>query len=151
MHMRRAFAIGCLFVLAACPTQFSSNAQPLDRLYFPTGVVRVDAPGKTHGVLFVANANFDKRYESGMVVALDLDALDLPAFGAPVAATGPRQVTDLKLTEQARAEVSSFTGEVGMLQLAPNKVRLFVPTRSERMKFEAVDATFQSDGTTRIR
>jgi hypothetical protein len=150
MDMRRAIAIGCLFVLAACPTPFASNAQPIDRLYFPTGVARVDVPGKTHGVLFVANANFDKRYESGMLVALDLDALDLPAFGAPVAATGPRQVTDLKLSEQARAEVSSFTGELGLLQLAPNKVRLFVPTRSEHMKYEAVDATFQSDGSTSL-
>ncbi len=145
--MRRVLSIACVVALSACPAQVVSNPQPIDRLYYPTGLVHVDAPGKTNGVLFVANANFDKRYESGMVVALDLDALGLPAFGAPVGKGGPVQLRDLKLSQRARAEVSSFTAELGSLRLSPDKVRLFVPTRSERMKYEAVDATFGEGGS----
>jgi hypothetical protein len=144
--MRRSLAIASsLLFLAGCPPSTYTNPVPAERLYFPTGVVHVDAPGSTNGVLFVANANTDKRYTSGSVAAINLDLVQeaeggapgLPAFGAAVTG-GARQFTVLNTA--ASVQVSSFTGELAKLDLGNDRYRLFVPSRSEGMKFQAVDA-----------
>ena len=139
--MRPALAAAAVLVLAACPEQNASNPPPLARLYFPTGVVHADVPGTADGVLFVASANTDQRFESGMVSAIDLDKVGLPKFGAAVGAGGPVQLTDLHTTAQSVVEVSSFTGEMAALATHDGGVRLYVPSRSEGMHFQAVDAT----------
>jgi len=57
---------------------------------------------------------------------------------------GPRELLDLGGAQ--RIQVNSFTGEMASLALAPGKLRLFVPSRSEGMKFQAVDALFLDGG-----
>jgi hypothetical protein len=134
---------------AGCADSTYTNPVPTGRLYFPTGLAHVDVPGSNDGVLFVANANTDKRFTSGSLVAINLDAvqeadggtLGLPAFGAPVNG-GARQFT--VLNQATSVQLASFTGELGKLDLGNNRYRIFVPSRSEGMKFQAVDADTSS-------
>jgi len=132
-----------LVVLSACPENTFSNPPPASRFFYPSGVAHVDAPGTTNGYLFVTNANWNKLYESGSVAAVKLDEVGLPPFGAAVDG-GPLELTSLG--NATSIQVNSFGGELGALALAPGKLRLFVPSRSEGMKFQAVDALFLDGG-----
>lgn len=138
-------------VLAACPNSTYSNPPPTSRFYFPTGIAHVEVPGSTEGTLFVANANFDKRYQSGSISAVNLDQVTsadggaMPVFGAPVIG-GPVQLVNLG--SPVAIGVNSFTGEMAKLDMGSNRYRLFVPSRSEGMKFQAVDATVAGGTTT---
>jgi hypothetical protein len=143
-----ASAAAALFAvfLAACPEVSPPNPQPFDRFYFPSGVVHVDALGSTGGVLFVANHNKDRRYDGSALMAIDLDLVDLPLFGAPVDAAGPKQVTDLRSSSAGTVGLSTFAGQLAALRLGPSSVRLFVPSRSEGMRFQSIDATLGGGG-----
>ena len=128
------FAVG----LAGCSESSSAKQQPLEQLYFPAGITHVDAPGKTEGVLFVANANFDKRYASGTVVAIPLDDVGLPPLGAPEA--GVKSLPDLKLTASQSVQIASFAGELAAQAVGGDAYRLFAPTRSEGMRMYRLKA-----------
>lgn len=148
-------ALAICALLLGCPSQPYTNPVPSSRLYFPTGVVHVDVPGSSDGVLFVSNGNTDKRYTSGSVVAISLDQVQeadggvvgLPAVGAAVTG-GARQFT--VLNQVNAVQVSSFTGELAKLDLGGQRYRLFVPSRSEGMKFHAVDVDVSS-GTPKMQ
>jgi hypothetical protein len=133
-----------VLMLSACPTQSKYTGPPVGQFYYPTGLVHVDRPGLTEGVLFVANANFDKRFATGSVVGVRLDGLGLPAFGT--VGHGTPNLTDLKIRDTAVVQVASFTGEMAGLPLNADALRLFVPSRSEGNAFQAVDVTFDADG-----
>jgi len=123
-----------------CPSSsFDSNLPPSHQFYFPTGLVHVDSAMSPEGVLFVANANFDKRFSSGSVMAVNLSNVGLPAFGAPVTA-GPVQLPRLNAGDAGIVLITSFAGEMAALDLGQGRTRLFIPSRSEGMKFQAIDA-----------
>lgn len=130
--------------LTACPEPAAYTGPPVDRFYYPTGLVHVDRPGLEEGVLFVANANFDKRYSTGSVTAVRLDALGLPRFGAAGGALPT--IGDLKVRQASVVQVASFTGELAALETSADGLRLFVPSRSEGDTFQAIDARFETDG-----
>jgi DNA-binding beta-propeller fold protein YncE len=137
-------------VLAGCSNAGNSVPPPLTQLYFPTGIAHVDVPGKEEGVLFVANANFDKRYASGSIVALPLDSLGLPALGLATGADGGpptvKELTTLDIDPSWSVQIASFSGELGVQQLGPSTYRLYVPTRSEGMNVFRVQADLDSSG-----
>ena len=140
-----------VFLLAGCPSATTSDGPPPERLYFPSGLVHIDVPGKTEGVLFVANANSDKRYSSGSLVALSLDSIGLPPVGAPLAVndagvTYVRQIHELKLEASQNVQIASFAGELALQTVGPSSYRLYVPTRSEGMKAYQVFAEVSADG-----
>jgi hypothetical protein len=103
--------------------------------------------GSTHGALYVASSNFDKCFDTGAVVALDLGALGLPPIGeAP--ADELSQLTDLKVGADASVQIDSFAGQMGMWTPAgSNSARLFVATRSESNSLHAIDV----EGATALR
>ena len=71
-QMRRLTLIAGLFVFTACPPQSLPNPPPLTQFYFPTGLVHADgAADGGDGYLYVASANFDKRYDTGSILAVD--------------------------------------------------------------------------------
>jgi hypothetical protein len=146
--MRSLVAIVCVAVLSACPSTSKYSGPPENQFYFPTGIVHVDRPGSTEGVLFVANANFDKRFSTGSVVGLKLDGLGLPAFGAFDG--GAPRITDLQVQPDAVVQVASFTGEMAGLPLRDDAMRLFVPSRSEGNLFQAIDVSFGADGQPKL-
>jgi hypothetical protein len=132
-------------VLSACADPGADSAPPLTQLYFPTGIAHVDAPGKTEGVLFVTNANFDKRYSTGSLNAIALDELGLPPLGASTDG-GVLTIKDLKLTETQSVQVATFAGELSVQPIGADKYRIYVPTRSEGMRVFKVDATLDANG-----
>lgn len=129
--MRRLVPILMVAALWACGTQGLVDGPALDRFYFPAGMAHVQVPGKTNGVLLVANANGDKRYTAGSVVAVDLDALpDLPQLGASDG--GVTKVYNLHLGEAQRALIGNFAGELHLTEMkADTEWRAYVPTRAE--------------------
>ncbi|MDP1830317.1 MAG: hypothetical protein Q8L48_44035 [Archangium sp.] len=138
-------------VLGGCTSGSVGIPPPLDRLYFPTGIAHVDVPGKTEGVLFVANANFDKRYSSGSIVALPLDTLGLPGLGVPnlLPDGGPggvKEIAALNLDASQSVQIASFTGELAVQPLTADSYRLYVPTRSEGMNVYRTLATIDANG-----
>ncbi len=134
-------------VLCGCPAPKPPSPSPPgnpgypNQFYFPTGLAHVDSTfaANTDGTLFVVNGNFDRRFDRGSVVAVDLSKVGLPAFLAPQSAAGPLQLQTLKLTRGASAQIADFGGELGLLK-TDGGVRLFVPTRSELNRFYAIDA-----------
>ena len=76
-HSSRATAaalvagLGLSLSAGSCFFGAEGREPPVDRLYFPTGVLV--APGGT--TLYVANSDFDLRYSGGTLMALDLPAM----------------------------------------------------------------------------
>lgn len=143
--MKPTFLFPLVLLLAGCPSTNNEEGPPPDRLYFPAGLAHVAVPGKAEGVLFVANANADKRYATGSVVALPLDLLGLPPLGAPVT-TGVKQLTELEVDASQSVQVASFAGELAVQTLGTGAYRLYVPTRSEGMRAYQVLASVSADG-----
>jgi hypothetical protein len=83
--MRRLLvSLLALLLLPACPTESRFDPPPTDRFTFPTGIVHVPRAGGGQGWLLVASSAFDREFESGSILAVDLDQVGaLPAFGAP--------------------------------------------------------------------
>ena len=149
--MRCLLLIVGVAVLSGCPPQTIEKLPPPGQFYFPTGVVHVDTPnladgGASDGILYVASANFDKRFDFGTVIAVDLSKVGLPTFGAPVGFNdagfgGPLQLTDLKLGPSATVLIAPFAGEMAALPMPDaGAVRLYLPTRSEQHRLYGLDA-----------
>src|SRR5262245_34671525 len=63
--------------LAACNLDNPGDDPPEGELYLPAGVLMSAATADTPArFLYVVNANFDLRYNSGSLQAFDLDAVD---------------------------------------------------------------------------
>src|SRR4051812_30921003 len=95
--MRRALLIVVAMSFASCPAK-QLNRPPATGFYFPSGIHHQPGPSGGEGVLYVVSANFDRRYDTGLLSAIDLDAIGLPPFGAPVGSAGPLQITNLMVT-----------------------------------------------------
>lgn len=148
LDMRPIAPLCLLLLLAACPLGTNANPPPAGQFYYPTGLVHVDSPQSTDGVLFVANSNWDKRWEAGSIMALNLGHLGnggLPPFGQAVPETGPKQIALLtdaeggQVAEDAIVEVQPFSGYMAAMDVGGGVTRLFVPSRSENMRVQAVD------------
>lgn len=71
-----AAAILTLLVTAGCQDRNNGETPPEDQLFFPSGLLLDPraAPGEPAKYLFVANGNNDLGYNSGTLVAIDLEA-----------------------------------------------------------------------------
>lgn len=147
----------CALCAAAlgCSNTSTVGEPPQAQLYFPSGLAHVDVPGSEDGVLYVANGNFDKRFRHGTFVGLQLDAAGLPPFGAPVPSTGPAQLGALGLPVytpyedvigDARVNIASFAGELGVWKRPDGSLRFFVPSRSEGDYLQVIDGPVPAAG-----
>ncbi len=142
--MPRLLSSLVVLFLAACSNSSSTSGPPPTQFYFPTGIAHVDVPGKTEGVLFVANANFDKRYATGSINTLSLDGLPtLPALGTPVDKV--LEIPELGMTDAQTVQIASFSGELAVLPVNGGH-RIYVPTRSEGMRVYQALATVDASG-----
>jgi hypothetical protein len=141
----RAYLLTSALLLASCDTDPEPRPPPSTRLVYPSGVAfwRPEGGPSTNGFLYVASANFDKCYDSGAVVALDLDALGLRPFGAPFTQTVEQDrgtlIESLGIGAQSAVQIESFAGEMALWSPAGRTPRLFVPTRAEGSYLQAVD------------
>ncbi len=143
--MKRYLHLLLVFVgFSGCPNEINTDGPPREQLYFPSGMAHLDVPGKTEGVLLVANANLDKRYSSGSIVAISLDALGLPPLGT--VAPEVKAITELKIEESQSLQIASFAGELAVQSLGNSAYRVYVPTRSEGMRLYQVEATIDGNG-----
>lgn len=147
--------LAALAVVAACNSTSLPNPPPTNQFYWPAGLVFAPGGpgGPADGTLFVVNANFDRRFDNGSLVALNLSQVGtgpdggLPPFGAPVPPTGPKQITALNLSSNAVAPIASFGALLAAAPLADGGTRLFVPSRSEGHYVFAVDAVLPAGPT----
>jgi DNA-binding beta-propeller fold protein YncE len=99
---------------------------PTDELYFPVALALSPAEtGEAPAFLYVANANFDLRYNAGTVQAFDLEKIteEIPddCDDCVLAPLGDSLVSSVRIGSQA-----------GALAVAPAGDRLFVPVREDR-------------------
>ncbi|MBN8232878.1 hypothetical protein JYK02_35710 [Corallococcus macrosporus] len=157
--MRLHFLTPALLLLGACSLESEPNPPPSTRFVYPSGVAfwrpPAAGPSTSNGYLFVANANFDNCYDSGSVVALNLDTLSAQVNGQTV--TVPRlgsalpadalAFEDLASADESLVQIRSFAGELGMwVNPASGLPRLFVPSRAEGNNLHAVDVSLDGNG-----
>jgi hypothetical protein len=148
-----AVAISILGGLGAlgCFTGGEGLSPPIDRFYYPTGLA-ISASGKA---LYVANSDFDLRYDGGTVLAIDLaavrdeatrvrNALIAGAALDAACANGPNADTVLYpgpckplVTKSGAVPFIKDTAIIGAfasgaaLATGPEGTRLFVPVRGD--------------------
>jgi len=138
LRMRHLWVVAAVGFLG-CTPQSVSRPPPTDAFYFPSGLVYVDSTTSSLGMLYVASANFDKRYDSGTVISVPLSGVaELPAISAPLGGF-PRQIDNLG-SGIAQVAIQSFAGEMDGFRLADGRTRLFIPTRAEGDLLEIVDS-----------
>jgi hypothetical protein len=146
--MSRLALFACLAALACAP---ASTPRPLARgtFYYPSGLVYsgLRAGSPPDGFLYVANANFDRRYDTGTLAAVRLGSVaggqGLPAIETTDANTYFGEIADLG-SDFKQISIQNFAGEMSGFALTDADglpmVRLFIPTRSEGDLLEIVDA-----------
>ncbi len=149
-------------VAVACAQQAAPKPSPEDRFYFPTGVSFVLPPGSTSGILYVASSNYDRRYDQGSLLAVNLDrvvAPDRAALGLDAGLPPPGGLdgdevaavafTDLGMDADAgdAVQIQSFAGE--MLRDPEGyggRPRLWVATRAEGDLLEGISTDPGGEG-----
>lgn len=150
--MRPLFLSSALLLLGACSAATEPRPPPQGRFVYPSGIAHRDLPAlpggaASNGALYVVSANFDRCFDTGSVIAVNLDTVDLPAFGAPVGEKGPRPIPDLGVADDAWVQIDNFGGELALWSPEGGTPRLFVPTRSEGSLLHVIDI----DGATSLR
>lgn len=153
--MRPLFLSPALLLIGACSSDPDPRPPPQSRFVYPSGIVHRDVPGTTSGALYVASANFDKCFDSGSVLAVDLDQVGpqesrgLPPLGGAAGTQGPVQIPELNVAENGFVQIASFAGEMALWSPEGRAPRLFVPTRSEGSFLHAIDIQ-DSEGRTAL-
>ncbi len=130
--MRPAFAI--LATLALGCESPAANPAPRTRLHFPTGLAvdhEYDGDGGIAHALYVAGfSNFDLQYDTGLLYALDLDAM----FAGADWDAGVLQLPDLADAgfwdrDSGVVLTDSMGGELRLVQTSDGGRRLFLASR----------------------
>jgi hypothetical protein len=140
----RPHYLSLALLLSAC-NQTTQRPPPDDRFIYPSALVHRSVPGSTQGVLYVASANFDRCYDQGTMMAVELDQVGsetarLPPLGTAVSAE-PLHLEQLNLGSRARVYIDSFAGEMDVWERTGEGhfPRLFIPTRSDSGLLHAID------------
>jgi len=157
--MKPLIIFALLVVATACAPSTNARLPPSDAFYFPSGIVYHEFGPAKEGHLYVASANYDKRFDSGSLSVVRLSSVSgLPPIGPGVSPSGPVQLQNLG-SDFSQVFIQSFAGEMaayipqdasgnprhdcvdsggGALPDCP--IRLFIPTRAEGDLLEMVDA-----------
>jgi hypothetical protein len=151
--------LGCLLATAAvlstgCAQQLPPRPSPSDRFYFPSGLAfYLPDAGSTSGILYVASANYDRRFDQGNVVAVNLDRVQAsPQAGLPDGLTGlpppatptgdltaPVSFTTLGTQDGDAVGIQSFAAEMVRDPIGNGgRPRLWVATRAEGDLLEGI-------------
>jgi hypothetical protein len=122
---------------AACVPAPTPKPPPADAFYFPTGIVQHD------GFLYVASSNFDKRFDTGAVSAVNLGAIGLPPLGE-LTDSSAKVLENLGIQSDGIVAISSFGGEMDMLSTGAAQARLFIPSRSEGSLLQIIETNRDS-------
>jgi hypothetical protein len=156
----KPLGIFALLLAAACAPTTEAHLPPNNAFYFPSGIVYQEFGAPKEGYLYVASANYDKRFDSGSLSVVRLSSVSgLPPIGAGVSPSGPVQLQNLG-SDFSQVFIDSFAGEMaayipqdasgnprhdcvdaGGSPLPDCPIRLFIPTRSEGDLLQIVDAS----------
>ena len=145
--MRPHFLTPALLLLAACSDTLPPRPPPSDSFAYPSALVHRPAAGGP-GTLYVASSNFDKLYDYGAVLAVNLNSVaaggvlnePLPTFGEPPRTPVPE--IGLNVPPGSQVYVRSITGDMALYQPeAGGAPYLFVPSRSEDDLLQVVQAS----------
>ncbi len=112
IHRRSLLCLGLLVAVVAslgCAQENKGIPHPTNRLHFPVSI----AAGPSGDYIYVVNSDFDMRYRTGSVVAIDLDTHELVSTSA--------------------VGVGPFAGELALYETGDPERPLagYVPSRSE--------------------
>ncbi|HYO56451.1 hypothetical protein [Archangium sp.] len=94
-------------------------------------------PGSTNGVLYVSSANFDRCFDQGTVMAVDMDRVGsdgdrlLPLGSYTDPSAQPVSIEQLNIAPESRLYIQSFAGEMVLWERSDGPPRLFVPARAD--------------------
>ena len=134
----RPLLLSSFALLSAACTQTDDRLPPSDRFVYPSGIVHRAVPGSTNGVLYVSSANFDRCFDLGTLMAVDLDRvagsggealLPLGSYMNPTAA--PVEFGQLNVAPESRRYIQSFAGEMALWERTDAAPRLFIPARAD--------------------
>ncbi|MCA9603354.1 MAG: hypothetical protein R3A78_14745 [Polyangiales bacterium] len=124
--MRGLWMIGfAVCLITGCNLDNAGTVPPTDKLYFPVSVaVSPTAGGDAPSYLYVANANFDLRYNAGWIQTLDLDAIE---------AAMPDDCTDCDISDLSSVVVSNVRigSQATDMAVSTNGERLYVTVRED--------------------
>ena len=147
---RSVSALVPLLLLAVACNQDLKPRPPVDfRLYYPTGVAVVPPldPDAGLGRLYVANSNFDRRFDVGWVTAVNLDQVRAPdgrSLPLPGGTMAPPP-------DGGSAPIVTIASFAGLATVDDAGTRLFIPSRSENDELAVMDITDPGDGGAPIR
>ncbi|PTL76321.1 YncE family protein [Vitiosangium sp. GDMCC 1.1324] len=140
----RPLLFSLALLLAAC-SETAERPPPSDRFIFPSGIVYRSVPGSTNGILYVASANYDRCYDQGTLMAVDLDRMGPGIYSDGKTDAGslqpigsytntdlgllPAKFEQLNLASQSTLFIQSYAGEMALKEGATP--RLFVPARAD--------------------
>lgn len=126
LRARDVLRAGMPGILALATGCFNSEGldPPLDEIYFPIA----SATSRDGDFLFVANSNFDLRYNGGTVQAFDLDALDEKLGGCDDEPDCEIRLDDV-LVDQGSTIIGSHVSD---LVVSESGSRLYVSVRGDR-------------------
>lgn len=126
----RLLLLSTFAVCLACNAQGVPRLPPADGFYYPTGITHVSDSSSPEGFLYVANANFDRRFDYGSVMAVELSALNPPLPGFGVVPDRPVDIRELNRGPGTQVLIQSFAGEMEK-RVEGSDARLFIPSRGE--------------------
>lgn len=133
-------AIGGALVagVAGCTASSDEVRPPNDQFFFPTGLV-LDGPQAT---LFVASANSELRYDSGVISAINLDTVDTMADGwvdtgmVPSGCTQDPEQPETLVCDEAQfirgaVRIGNFVTALSLQDRGAGAARLIAPVRGD--------------------
>jgi len=126
-----------LALLPVACSEAEPRPPPTDRFVFPSGIHHRPVEGSTNGVLYVSNANFDRCFDQGTVMAVDLDQVGvegnrLPSIASATAPAAPVEtITQLNVAPESRVFIQSYAGELAFWPRPDAAPRIFVTARAD--------------------
>lgn len=123
--------------LVAC-SNVEPRPPPTDRFVYPSGIHYRSVAGSTRGILYVSSANFDRCFDQGTVMAVDLDRVGAEANRLPLLSESGANPTapvvtieQLNVPPESLVFIQSYAGELAYWERADAAPRLFVPARAD--------------------
>ena len=134
--MRPLLLSSFALLFVAC-TEAQPRPPPTDRFIYPSGLQYRSVSGSTRGILYVASANFDRCFDQGTLMAVDLDQVGdetqrLPLLGASVdASMPPVTLEQLNVPDESRVLIQSYAGQMAYWERPDAAPRLFLTARAD--------------------
>lgn len=137
----RSLLLSSLALLFVACTEAQPRPPPTDRFIYPSGIYYRSVSGSSRGVLYVSNANFDRCFDQGTLMAVDLDRVTradgsaLPLLGTAASATmddlAANPYDQLNVPEAGLVYIQSYAGQMAFWERPDAAPRLFVTARAD--------------------